>query len=103
MLQAYFKAFYEEHVLVLRDNQRKSRRTVQKFLQSVDECFCIDHDFRNTKIVPAGSTATQTKVWKADEYDFNLVLDLKHVILEEGKHVFYDLRPSVSSVFLQIF
>lgn len=95
MLHAYLNAYYQEKVLVLRDDQRKSRKTVQKEIQIIQEEIEEDHILRETEIIPAGSTATQTKVNKANEYDFNLVLDDEDIIVAGNKKVYYDFYEEV--------
>ena len=85
--QKYFDAFYENYALVLRNDQRKSRRIVQRYLKKVSKRLDAKNDlkvnFWGSQIEPAGSTATTTKVHVADEYDFNLAIKCPSVSVDD--------------------
>ena len=76
-LQMYLQdAFYLNQVFVERSDRLASRKVVQKHLRQIMHNVIgqRDGELYSKKLRPAGSTATQTKIGKADEYDYNVVL-----------------------------
>ena len=93
-LRAYLNAFYLEKALVMRDDHRKSRKCVQEVITAIQRKLTTFHNFCDAAILPAGSTATQTKVIQANEYDFNLVVICDQIsVVEDPKKIYYDVRP----------
>lgn len=96
-LQFYLQdAYYQEKVIVSRENRRKCRKIVKDYLEEILKYVREqkDGELFNGHPVPAGSTATQTKIILADEFDFNLVLAQPFVDYArfEGDEVKYQLK-----------
>ena len=94
-LQLYLEeAYYMEKVVVTRTDRRKARVLVLDLLKKImsDVTTQKHGEIYSAKIQPAGSTSTQTKIVKADEFDFNIVLKQKfYSFKHHGKTVSYDL------------
>ena len=77
-LQMYLQeAFYNEKVVVTRTDRKASRIIVQELIQIIMHNIVSQRggQLYSKKLHSAGSTATQTKIGKADEYDYNIVLN----------------------------
>ena len=74
-------AFYQNQVLVERSDRLTSRKVVQKHLRQIMHNVIGQRggELYTKKLRAAGSTATQTKVGKADEYDYNVVLQESYI------------------------
>lgn len=107
MLFAYFTGYYAEYVLIQRDEQRKARKVVRKELEKLKESFPKSgrtneyHTFEIINIEPAGSTATQTKVYQADEYDFNLIVENENIKVDDLTSIFIEVTGNVSIYYLK--
>ena len=100
-LSAYFDAYYEEDVMVLRNDRRESRLIVQKELRKLVRKFkqYEGGDFYSIDIKTAGSTSTQTKILNADEYDFNVKLKVdpeEIAITHRNGEIFFEVTGKVS-------
>ena len=77
-LQMYLQeAFYNEKVVVTRTDRKASRIIVHELIQIIMHNIVSQRggQLYSKKLHSAGSTATQTKIGKADEYDYNIVLN----------------------------
>jgi len=92
-LQIYLQeAFYNEKVVVTRTDRKASRKIVQGLIQIIMHNIVSQRggQLYSEKLYPAGSTATQTKIGKADEYDYNIVLNDNVYIGSDDVHHPYD-------------
>ena len=109
-LESYFDALYQEKVSIMRKDRRVSRRAVLNVLEEIRKGFQteVGAELFSKKPQCAGSTATQMKVNLADEYDFNLNMDIQMEdleILPQGRLIWYEVEPEYVrfKIFLTIF
>lgn len=99
MLQAYFKGFYQQKVMVMRDDRKKCRQIVQREIKKIRDAFEVDFDeeadFYTFTIEPAGSVATQTKVRLANEYDYNLVIESQDMESDDTTPIYFAVDGNV--------
>jgi len=85
-LQSYLEAYNRQQVEVTRTNRQKCRNLTQTVLKEImARIVSQTHgNLYTEKIRPAGSTSTQTKIGKMDEFDYNVVL--KEPFVDRFKH-----------------
>ena len=99
-LQMYLQeAFYLEKVMVTRTDRKDSRKVVQELLQKIMRNIEGQRggEIYSRKLQSAGSTATQTKIGKADEFDFNIVM--KDIYFDEFQFSNRSRRYKIKVIF----
>ena len=89
-LEKYLKAYHQTKIVITKTDREKSKQVVKEVLQNIKTRFRENGLY--SKIESAGSNASQTKVYKADEFDFNIYInvnmnDLR--LFKEGNSVVY--------------
>ena len=103
-LQFYLQdAYYPEKVVVSREDREKCRIIVDEHLNRIIKHVREEQkggEIYNGNLVPSGSTATQTKIMVANEFDYNLLLAEPFVDYAryEGDEVKYQLKGSEREV-----
>ena len=95
-LQLYLQeAFFNEKVVVTRTDRKASRKIVQQLIKKEIMNKIVGQrggNLYSKALHSAGSTATQTKIGKADEYDYNIVLNDRDVWIGNDEVVHPGLR-----------
>ena len=81
--------YYHEDVIPSSNDKKKSKALVNEKLRSILDNLDEGRSIYNGSLEGAGSSATNTKVNKADEFDMTLHLNVGDIVVDDSSEVTY--------------
>ncbi|XP_057298107.1 uncharacterized protein LOC130629029 [Hydractinia symbiolongicarpus] len=102
-LEGYLRERVSRINVTLTD-RRKSRQVVQRILDQLGGCLDYYGSVFKKQFIKSGSYATNTKITKADEFDFDVPLkySLEEIHIKRKGHVYYDFRKKQATLNLNV-